>query len=122
VGFSGQELSFLPSRGFCHALGRFYALKTSDLLYVRAEDVNREAFRLLDQEKTTRRPVSPLPELHGCASAILSAAPYDVRYRGKDLTMTAEGYWPIELEALSGVRPYNDQDRKRDESQYDGVI
>ncbi len=120
--FPDQSCSFCLRADLAHALVRFYALKPSDLLYVRAEEVNHEAFRLLDQAKAKRRPFLLFLNYMDAHQPYFPPAPYDVKYPGKDITMTAERYWPIEFEALSGARTYTDQDRKRDESQYDGAI
>lgn len=107
---------------FAHALVRFFAVKPTELLYIRAGEVNREAFRLLDEQRADRRPFLLFLNYMDAHQPYFPPAPYDVKYPGKDFTMTAERYWPIEFEALSGARPYTDQDRKRDESQYDGAI
>ena len=94
----------------------------SDLLYVRAADVNREAFGLLDRERADSRPFFLFLNYMDAHQPYFPPAPYDVKYPGKDDTLTPDRYWPIEFQALSGTRPYTDRDRQRDESQYDGGI
>jgi arylsulfatase A-like enzyme len=120
--FLDQSCPFCLRADLAHVLGRFFAVKLSDLLYVRAEQVNREAFRLLDREKADSRPFFLFLNYMDAHEPYFPPAPYDVKYAGKDATMTVERYWPIEFQALSGARPYTDQDRRRDESQYDGAI
>jgi arylsulfatase A-like enzyme len=120
--FLDTSCVFCLRTDFAYALERFFAVKPTELLYVRARQVNREAFRLLDQQRTNRRPFLLFLNYMDAHQPYFPPAPYDVKYPGKDFMMTAERYWPIEFEALSGARPYTDQDRKRDESQYDGAI
>ncbi len=107
---------------FAHALTKFFGVRQTELLYVRAGEVNREAFRLLDQQKANHRPFLLFLNYMDAHQPYFPPSPYDVKYPGKDSTMTAERYWPIEFQALSGSRPYSVQDRERDESQYDGGI
>jgi arylsulfatase A-like enzyme len=120
--FLDQSCPFCLRVDLAQILGRFFALELADLLYVRADEVNREAFQLLDQEKADSRPFFLFLNYMDAHEPYFPPAPYDVKYPGKDVTMTVERYWPIEFRALSGARPYTDQDRRRDESQYDGAI
>ncbi len=120
--FLDQSCPFCLRADLANVLGRFFAQRLSDLLYVRAGTVNREAFQLLDQEKAGSRPFFLFLNYMDAHEPYFPPAPYDLKYPGKDVTMTVERYWPIEFRALSGTRPYTDQDRRRDESQYDGAI
>jgi arylsulfatase A-like enzyme len=120
--FLDQSCTFCLRADLAKVLERFFALELSDLLYVRAEVVNREAFQLLNREKADNRPFFLFLNYMDAHQPYFPPAPYDVKYPGKDVTMTAERYWPVEFQALSGARPYTDRDRRRDESQYDGAI
>ena len=120
--FLDRSCPFCLRADLAQALGWFLAPELSDLMYVRAGEVNREAFELLDQEKADSRPFFLFLNYMDAHQPYFPPAPYDVKYPGKDATMTAEHYWSIEFKALSGSRPYTDRDRTRDESQYDGGI
>ncbi len=120
--FLDTSCQFCLRTDFAHALEKFFGVKQTELLYVRAGEVNREAFQLLDQQSANRRPFLLFLNYMDAHQPYFPPSPYDVKYPGKDFTMTAERYWPIEFQALSGSRPYTLQDRERDESQYDGAI
>lgn len=93
-----------------------------DPLYVGASEVNSEALRLLDQQKNQGRPFFLFLNYMDAHQPYFPPAPYDLKYPGKDASLTAEAYWSIEFRALSGTRPYTEADRTRDQSQYDGAI
>ncbi|HET9319495.1 MAG TPA: sulfatase-like hydrolase/transferase [Bryobacteraceae bacterium] len=120
--FLDRSCPFCLRADLARVLGRFLAPELSDLTYVRAGEINREAFELLDQEKADSRSFFLFLNYMDAHQPYFPPAPYDLKYPGKDAAMTAEHYWSIEFKALSGSRPYTDRDRARDESQYDGGI
>ena len=116
-----QERGYLRTN-LSQLLGHFCPRAMSDLSYVRAADINREAFQLLQREQTAKRPLFLFLNYMDAHQPYFPPTPYDSRYPGKDPNLTKDQYWDIECDALALTRPYTARDRQRDESQYDGGI
>ena len=106
----------------CRAIARCYPRSMADPDSVRAADVNRQVFQLLQRDKANGKPMFLFLNYMDAHQPYFPPAPYDSRYPGKDPTLRALQYWKMEFGALAGSRPYSVQDRQRDESQYDGGI
>jgi arylsulfatase A-like enzyme len=103
-------------------LAHHLPLSMSQRAYRTAANVNREAFERLQEAKADRKPFFLFLNYMDAHQPYFPLPPYDVKYPGKDNTLTYSQYFAIEFGALSGKRLYTDADRKRDESQYDGGI
>jgi arylsulfatase A-like enzyme len=100
----------------------YFPLSMSQRAYRAAANVNGEALALLQQAKADKLPFFLFLNYMDAHQPYFPIPPYDVKYPGRDSSLTYNQYFAIEFGALSGKRPYTDADRGRDESQYDGGI
>jgi len=101
-------------------LAHYFPVSVSQRAYRTAGNVNREVFDLLRQ--AGQKPFFLFVNYMDAHQPYFPLPPYDVKYPGKDPTLTYNRYFAIEFGALSGKRPYTAVDRTRDQSQYDGGI
>jgi arylsulfatase A-like enzyme len=120
--FLARTDPFYLRTGLARVLAHRLPLTMSQRGYRTAANVNFEAFELLQRVKAGQKPFFLFLNYMDAHQPYFPAPPYDVKYPGRDRTLTYNQYFAIEFGALSGKRPYTDADRRRDESQYDGGI
>lgn len=119
--FDRREYFYLRTH-LARLLAYFSPREMSDLVYVRAEEINSRAFRLLTKAKEQGGPLFLFLNYMDAHQPYFPPAPYDTKYPGKDCSFTTARYRSLEFQVLSQVRSYTSADRKRDLSQYDGGI
>lgn len=90
--------------------------------FVRAGEINREAFQLLDEQKSDHRPFFMFLNYMDAHQPHYPLAPYDTKYAPKQSEFDATTLRHLGYDVLRGIRPYPDAARIYDESQYDGGI
>jgi arylsulfatase A-like enzyme len=120
--FLARTDPFYLRTDLARVLARYLPLNMSQRGYRMAGNVNLEAFDLLQRVKANQRPFFLFLNYMDAHQPYFPPPPFDVKYEGRDRTLTYNQYFAIEFGALSGKRPYTDQDRRRDQSQYDGGI
>ena len=114
--------SFYLRWGLARILAHYLPKEVSDRASVTSEEVNREAFHLLEEQNSAKRPFLLFLNYMDAHDPYYPPAPYDVKYPGKDDGMTTSRYFVLGNQVLSRSRAYTNEDRQRDLSQYDGGV
>ena len=103
-------------------LDRFTATTEFDLSTRRAEEINRDAFKFLDQARSSTRPFFLFLNYMDAHSAYAPPPPFDKLYPGKDGTATLVRYMQLTHDLAVGSAKLPQRDLQHYLSQYDGGI
>jgi arylsulfatase A-like enzyme len=93
-----------------------------DREFVRAAEINNEAFRFFEERKSDRRPLFLFLNYMDAHQPYYPPAPYDTKYGVKGTAPDSQRQRRLVYDVLRGIKPYPEEVRRRDEAQYDGGI
>jgi glucan phosphoethanolaminetransferase (alkaline phosphatase superfamily) len=122
VPFLGVVQGYFIRRGIRDFMTRFAASSDFDRRTRRAEELNEETFKLLDQVKSNDRPFFLFINYMDAHWPYLPPPPYDTLYPGKDENFTLEHYFELMEKVLKQERKIRVEEHRHLISQYDGGI
>ena len=121
VVFLGRSTPHSIRQGIRNAFTYFASIHNFDVMFRKAEDINREVFSLLDKVKSNDRSFLFINYMDAHAPYI-PPPPFDTLYPGKDETFTLEHYTDLTYKVLKLKRNVTEKEYHHMISQYDGGI
>jgi arylsulfatase A-like enzyme len=120
--FFGQAKFYSLRRSISNILACFASPSDLDQVYFRAEDINKEVFNLLDNQRNKQTPFFLFVNYMDAHAPYIPPAPFDAIYPGKDKTFTQALYHKIDKQIMMLERKLTEEEGSHLISQYDGSI
>ena len=122
VPVTDSERPFLMREGVRHLAGLFTATGAFDAVTRRADEINRDAMRLVDGSLRLGRPFFLFLNYMDAHTPYVPPAPYDRLFAGKNPRFEQADYLTLQKQMAAGRRAITNGERNHLESQYDGGI
>ncbi len=122
VPVSDSDQPFFLREGVRALLAQIGCTAEFDMVARRADEINRNAVRLLDMARQRQRPFFLFLNYMDAHTPYIPPAPYDRLFPGKDPKFTFQEYMSLQREVLEQNRTMTASQRENLVSQYDGGI
>ncbi|MDY7038032.1 MAG: sulfatase, partial [Thermodesulfobacteriota bacterium] len=103
-------------------LAHFLPRETFDMVYRRAEEINKEVFNIIDKAKQEAAPFFLFVNYMDAHNPYIPPSPFDTLYPGKDETFTSARYYALAWAVIKLERKVAEEEQDHLISQYDGGI
>ena len=117
-----------PGKDYClrvgvrQVLNRFMDSSEFDMMFLRAAEINQEAYRLLDEQPGRERPIFLFLNYMDAHSPYLPPAPYNSMFSGRDSSIADTRYEALFEGLVAGRDEITERERRHYTAQYDGAI
>jgi arylsulfatase A-like enzyme len=117
-----------PGKDYCLRVGvrqvlhRLMDTSEFDMMFLRAEEINQEAYRLLDEQAGSGRPIFLFLNYMDAHSPYLPPAPFDSMFSGRDSSIADTRYEALFEGLVAGRDEITERERRHYTAEYDGAI
>jgi arylsulfatase A-like enzyme len=122
VPFLHETQPYYIRQGIRNGLTHFFSPPIFDQRYLRAEEINKEAFACLDKANLKRLPFFLLINYMDAHEPYIPPHPFDTYFSGKNPSFTLKNYFQMQEDVMRRERKVTDMEYRHLLSQYDGGI